>query len=243
MDNPLVWFWLLMGGSALAFFLNFKRWFKALLAFALGWLVLMSATPFPQWLARKLESRYPPFTLEKNALDSTNLNILILGGGHVVSPQLPAINQLSMEAVGRLTEGIRVHQMLPGSKLVCSGYSASNRSTQAEMLAAGAIELGVKPIDTLLSITPSNTWEELVVYRSRFGIRPFILVTSAIHMPRAMAVCNELGLKALPAPTNHLLKIDPQVSPYDFTPSYHKIMLMQRVLHEYLGMILFNFKT
>jgi len=233
MDNPLLFFWI-GTGITFTYFLIRKKVMRAVLGLSLLWLFLISSTPVPQWLVYRLEKQYPVFAFsEKMRTDSTN--ILILGGGHAIAPGLPAIDQLSLDALGRLSEAIRIYNAGVGMKLVCSGSSATQRTTQAEMLALAAIELGIHPIDTLLSKAPRNTSEEIAAYKARFGTAPFILVTSAVHMPRAMKLCMVNGLAAIPAPTNHLLKDDPMRTRYDFIPSYHKIMLMQRSMHEFLG--------
>ncbi len=184
----------------------------------------------------RLEKQYSVFEIDKN-LHVDSIKILILGGGHSIDPNHPAIDQLSLDALGRLSEGIRIYRIVKGAKLVCSGASASNRITQAEMLALAAIELGISPEDTLLSKLPINTSQEIITYSSRFGKAPFILVTSAIHMPRAMEFCSKNDLMPTPAPTNYLIKNDISVNKYDFIPSYFKIMLMQRAMHEYLGIL------
>lgn len=56
---------------------------------------------------------------------------------------LSANNQLSTTAVGRLTEGIRIHRMLPGSRLILSGYGGDSNVTQALVLYRTALLLGV----------------------------------------------------------------------------------------------------
>ena len=60
-------------------------------------------------------------TIEPVKVDT---DILILGGGHTNDSRLPANNQLSTNALGRLAEGIRIHRELPGSKIITSAYYA-----------------------------------------------------------------------------------------------------------------------
>ncbi|MCB9352647.1 MAG: hypothetical protein H6573_34955 [Lewinellaceae bacterium] len=58
---------------------------------------------------------------------------------------------------------------VPDSQLVCSGYSSSGRTAQAEVLAQAAVLLGVSPADTLMVKTPAHTEAEAIDYAARFG--------------------------------------------------------------------------
>lgn len=207
---------------------------------ALVWLVVSSTSPIPQWLTLRLESTHKVIDLE-GLKKSDSIHILVLGGGHIVDPDLPALDQLSHDALGRVAEAIRIHHRIPESKIVCSGFSATNRITQAEMLGLAAIELGIKPSDTLLTMRPNNTKAEAEHYAKRFGSNyTLILVTNAIHMKRAIKYFQHNGLRPIPAPTNHLIKRDPTKSLYTFFPSTSKMMMTQHLLHEYGGLIEFQ---
>ncbi len=197
---------------------------------------LISVTPFSQWIIFNLESKYKPLQIEQISTESS-INILILGGGHAIAPDLPASGQLMSSALARLAEGIRIYNQIPESRLICSGNSMSRRTTQAEMLANAAIELGVSPNDTIQNRSPQNTSEEIQAYKERFGDRsPVIVVTSAYHMKRALMICESEGLRAIPAPTDYYIKKDPQKSSFNFGPSILKIQMLQSALHEYAGM-------
>lgn len=208
-----------------------------LLALAIFWMFLISSTPFSQWMIFGLENKYKVFQPELVQGDSV-VHTLILGGGHVNAPDLPPGSQLSAPAMLRLAEGIRLYRQIPGSKIVCSGYSASKRTTQAEMLANTAIDLGVNAMDTLQNRSPKNTAAEIHAYKDRFGTSAtLIVVTSAHHMNRAMLLCEKKGLKALAAPTDFYIKNDTLRSNFDFYPSVIKLLMLENALHEYGGLI------
>ena len=69
-----------------------------------------------------LERSYPPLTDLNSLSNDIDVHIMVLGSGHTSDPALPANNQLSHNALGRLAEGIRLHRLLPGSKLITSGW-------------------------------------------------------------------------------------------------------------------------
>ncbi len=64
-----------------------------------------------------------------------------------------------------------------------------------------AVALGIAPSDTLQSTIPHNTETEAFAYAQRFGTQtPLILVTSTLHMPRALFWFQQQGIAAIPAP-------------------------------------------
>lgn len=202
-------------------------------------LFLVGTTKFlPHTMVRNLEDKYPrTVELPDSILHTSGVNILVLGGGHTIDSTLPPNDQLSLSALGRLSEGIRIHRLLPGSKLILSGFSATHRITQAEELALTAASLGVDPADMSLQKTPATTYEEAKFYKTHFdNTTPLILVTSAVHMPRAMMLFHSQGLHPIPAPTAHLIKID-KLSPPGPWPSLGNVTLLRNATHEYVGML------
>lgn len=219
-----------------------KRTAQIFAGLALIWFFLIFVSPLPPWLLHKLESRFSVLSIHSARGDSTH--ILVLGGGHSISPDLPPGHQLNAAALIRLVEAVRQYRHRPGSKIVCSGGSVSGRTPHATLLGLTALELGASPSDTILIITPTNTRDEAKTYARRFGKQHnLVLVTSAFHMERAMMYFHQLGLKPTPAITHQFVKIDPESANFNFVPSLMKIKMMEIVIHEYAGMLdaaLFN---
>lgn len=112
------------------------------------------------------------------------------------------------------------------------------------MLVRAAVVLGVPPKDTLWSPTPANTEEEAYAYASRFGARrPLILVTDALHIARAVFWFRHAGLSPVAAPANHYVKPDPIRSSYNFKPSTQKVIIMNKLIHEWAEMVYAKWKT
>lgn len=222
-----------------------KQWGKYCFIYAAGWLFFIAISPVPSWLAGRKEASFDIFSIEKFQIpDSATIHILVLGGGHSVSPSLPPNDQLSPNALARIVEGVRLHRLIPNSKLIGSGFSSTGRIPQARVLTNTAVALGVAPGDTLQIPDPYNTEAESKAYLKRFGSEdPLILVTDAIHMPRAMYWFRQAGCDPIPAPTNHLIKPDPDYSPFPFKPSIRKIEMMDKWLHEWVGMMYAKWKT
>ena len=66
------------------------------------------------------------------------------------------------------------------------------------------------------------------------GSEPFILVTSASHMPRSMVLFKSLGLNPIPAPTDfHKAKF----RGFFVLPRFDAFDQSQRAMYEYIGML------
>ena len=84
---------------------------------------------------------------------------------------------------------------------------------------------------------PKDTEEEAAAVKQAIGDAPFLLVTSASHLPRAMIFFQQEGLNPLPAPANQLA-IDSPLNPWERAiPSPVWLMHSDRVGYETLGRI------
>ncbi|WP_020538020.1 YdcF family protein [Lewinella cohaerens] len=243
--DPLLHFYLAAFIAALLYWRGKHQLAKITAIYSVFWLLLVSASPLPKFLAENRESRYTQLDDDIiNELEKQAVNILVLGAGHSNAPGFTVHDRLSEPALKRLLEGVRIKQQLPQAKLICSGYSASGRQPQAEVLAEMALQLGVAPQDTLLQPTAHNTEAEALAYRQRFSDTiPLVLVTSALHIPRALYWFRHHGLDPIPAPTNHLVMPDPGYESFAFKPSTRKIDISAKLLHEYAGMVHAWFKV
>lgn len=215
--------------------LRFKRSMQILVISTVTWFVLISTPLLPTLLLDSLESRYKPVypELMTDEEKNTAYHLVVLGGGHGYDDRLPANSLLSLQALARLNEGIRLHNQLPNSTLILSGYSASNRIPNAVMLRDTALLLGVDSERTYIIPEPANTFEEAKYYSERFGdMSPVILVTSASHMPRAAGVFQYFNIEILPSPTHYRIK-ESQKNRWFGWPSLSNISNLSSAMSEY----------
>ena len=225
---------------ATVFFLWRKRQniSKSFLVITVGWLLLISIPFLPNMLVIELEDRYTTFSVTSLINNQQPVNILVLGAGHSDDQRFPANDNLAEPALVRLSEGIRIHRLIPGSFIVASASGYKNGITQAEVTRNAAILLGVDPSRIKMQKKPENTKQEASEYKRMFGdTAQLILVTSAIHMPRAMKLFRKVGLNPLPAPTNHLIKKGKHRDFGWWMPSSGNIRKMESAVHEYVGLV------
>lgn len=205
--DPFNILWFMLLAVFVAWYLRKERQLKWLVIGAVAWFIIISTPLLPNILVNSLENRFSPIFVEELEHKEARYHIIVLGGGHGYDERLPANSLLSLTALGRLNEGIRLHRQLLNSKLVLSGFSASGRTSQAEMLQQTAILLGINEAATILQKEPGNTYEEARNYANNYGSKyPVILVTSAIHMPRAVMLFERFGVEVAASPANYRLR-------------------------------------
>jgi uncharacterized SAM-binding protein YcdF (DUF218 family) len=190
---------------------------------------------------RPLESRYPAFAVDGSEAASPGVRVpafvVVLGGGHVSDPSLPLTSQVNEAAVIRVVEGIRLQRLYPGSKLVVSGGKVFDPLPSAKLMADLAVELGVPREEIIQVDQPMDTAAEARRIAPIVGDAPFLLVTCAAHMPRAVALFERAGTHPIPAPTHHLARKRQGPSLGQFFPSAYNLAKVERVIHERVGMV------
>ena len=210
-------------------FINRYRLAKNFLALSFGILFLFSYSPFSNYLVKNLEEKYPKY--ENN---QTLKYIHVLGSGHSVDERQPISSKLDSSSVKRVLEGILIYKQITGSKIIFTGYEGDTNTTNAKMNATLAIALGVDEKDIIINGKPKDTKEEAEFTKTFVGSEPFVLVTSASHMPRAMRLFKSLGLNPIPAPTDFHKK---EYSTYLKLPTPSAFVNSQVAMHEYLGIL------
>ncbi|PPQ38038.1 Uncharacterized SAM-binding protein YcdF, DUF218 family [Rhodoblastus acidophilus] len=205
-------FWFLASPLHLSLFVAaFGLWLLArgrggagLVASGLGLLAVMTFLPLGAALLRPLEASFPALRLEEAAPDG----IIVLGGG-VDERITQARGQIQLnEAAERMTAGAALARAFPKAKLVFSGGSgALLRSGAPEADVARQLwrELGVPDERMMFEDRSRNTFENAVFTQELAhpgaGER-WLLVTSAWHMPRAMAAFRAQGMDPVAFPVD-----------------------------------------
>lgn len=205
--------------------------------------LVMSYDGIPNVLIKQLESKYPPLCLTgisdtavSNDISSVKW-IVVLGGGHISDPKIPITSQISGATLVRLIEGIRLHKKIPGSKIILSEGKVFDVAAGSEAMAEVAKAIGISQEDLILESESKDTADEARIIKPMIGDDKFILVTSAVHMPRSVAMFERLGMYPIPAPTDYLVIESQGTSPGDFFPNPGGMRRIETALHEYVGLV------
>jgi uncharacterized SAM-binding protein YcdF (DUF218 family) len=232
---------LMVCGLFLFWFTKRQKSGKILVSMGVIFLALLSYGAISDSLLGPLERTFPPLLMEKTSgpvpFDQPVKWIVVLGGGHISDPGLPMTSQLSFESLARLTEAVRLYRSLPRTKLILSGGAVFDPVSNARMYFKTARIMDIPARDLVLSEQGRDTEEEARLIEKMVGKDPLILVTSAYHMRRAMALFKKRGMDPIPAPAAYLVKERSYRDPGDFFPAAGNLQKTQMAVHEYLGII------
>ncbi len=225
-----------------------QRLQKALVLSALLVLSLASNTWAANLLVSSLESRFPaPEEVPEAEI------ILVLGGG--TEPPSSPRQMVEMNGAGdRMLYAAHLYQEGKAPLLLLSGGSIPWKNagmSAADQMAAVFEIMGVPREKLILEETSRNTYENALacapILQER-GIDRVILVTSAIHMPRAAASFEKQGIEIIPAPVDYLVTELDRFQPENFSweyilinslPSVGNLSYTSSACKEYLGMIIY----
>jgi uncharacterized SAM-binding protein YcdF (DUF218 family) len=231
---PSTFSFLLLGLAASLYLLGRRR--MAILIGALSFLALfVISLPITAYcLLKPLESSYLPFTVAGDDLDT----VAVLGAHYSYKSGFTPGATINAIGQARLIEGYRLWRQAPETRrIITSGYAGSdqqNLPSYAQAAKSFLVDLGV-PASKITAISePRDTAEEAAVLLAELGPTSFILVTSASHMPRSMALMQAQGLKPMPAPTAYMALKQPALFKM---PQAANLAAVDMAVHEYIGML------
>lgn len=227
------------------------RWQRICMLAALIVLLLGSNTWVAKTLTRSLEWRYlPPETYPQT-------EVIVVLGGSTGSAQYPRqIVEVSGAADRLLYAAHLYHQEVAPKLLLTAGYITwmNERNAPAEDMAEIMQMLGVPEEALWLETESRNTYENALFTRKILeaqGINRIVLVTSALHMPRSVALFEKQGFEVIPAPTDYNLTQAgwdrlwaPELSTqlFNLLPSVGNLQTTTYALKEYIGIVIYGLR-
>jgi uncharacterized SAM-binding protein YcdF (DUF218 family) len=211
---------------------------RALCALALALLWGGGCRIVSERLAGALENRTAPLAASEAPADA----IVVLGGG--IMPAVPPRRAPELSDAGdRVLEAARLWREGRAPLVVACGGSLDGASAESSDLATLLRFLGVAP-EVILEESLSRTTRENALETRRLldplAARRILLVTSALHMPRAAALFRGQGFEVVPAPTDWLV-VEPGPRSrlgvaFSLLPKVESLALTTRALREWLGL-------
>lgn len=229
----------LIWGIFLLWFSKKQKTGKSLVTLGIILLVLSSFKFASDAMLRPIEYKYPAFSngTEYNKTQSKPAFVVVLGGGHISSNELPLLSQIGSSSLVRLIEGIRIQREIKGSKLLLSAGKVFDPVSNAQIMTEIAKTIGVKEEDIIIESESKDTKDQARIIKNIAKDNKFVLVTSASHMPRSMALFKKMGMNPIPASTGHLVIKSNTLRPSVFFPSSGNIEKTERAVYESLGLI------
>lgn len=232
---------------ALAFvlsFTGFRRWLRAALGLAILGLYVAAMPVVGDALLLRLEERHPP----RPVADHAPADVAILLGGALGQPLLPRVEPDFGEPGDRIVHAWRLWREGKVARILVTGGNwpwQAAVAPEAALIAAILEELGVPPAAILVETGSRNTRENAVESRAiwdREGFRSGYLVTSAAHMPRALAVFRKAGLPVEPSATDLRVRRPVFESALDLLPDADALDRTEDALREALGLLVYRLR-
>jgi len=169
--------------------------------------------------------------------------IVVLSSGIIISPEGQVLDNHSIARLSKAHE-LHLQTKLP---IIVTGSSMPGRSTStvAELMRNWLLDRGVASARVIVEPRAQTTWENARYASdicSQFNWSSVVLVTSAVHMKRAVSSFEKFGLRVTPFPTDYMYD-HTKLSYVDFLPNQRALDANLAALHEYFGQLRYLIKS
>jgi len=211
----------------------------ALLIAAVAWLWLWSMPVFGGWVRCQLEQVYPAVPIEK--MESADA-IVVLGGG-TESPFPPRLYPEVTAAGDRMLHAARLYKAGKAPLIIASGGAGFRMpramDPEAEAIQSILEDLGV-PKSAVLIEKASRDTHENALFTKRIaderGFKKILLVTSALHMPRALEEFRAVCPETYPAAADFEIIFGGELTVFDWLPDVRALEGSSRAFKELVAL-------
>ena len=231
---PVPWMFLLL--IVLVFWQ--RRWARKLLFLTFCLIFALHSGIVGYWLRYPLESDYPA-VIEPTKREPYDAIVVLTGGIVPVSGLIP-FPSVDESMFRRLDEAWRLYRLRPKPIIVSGGHVNPFKPDMNENQIARdfLIQWGVQKNHVLAEDRSRDTFESAVAVEKilrQNGWKRYLLVTSAVHMPRSMLAFGSKAPEPIPAPGDFSLH-EFELTPLDLFPSEGAARGIFGSLHEYVGL-------
>jgi len=182
-----------------------------------------------------------PRTLDRVADAQGATAIVVLGAGAVTWGEGDlVVHQLSRRSVVNVLAAARIYRLLGGPPIIASGGIVSGESLQrseADVMADTLVGLGIPRARITIDRASTSTYEQAAnVAPLVKGHERFVLVTTPVHLRRAMALFEARGLHPVAGPSDlGALHEDPWASGA-LVPSTTALRASEMAIYEHLAL-------
>jgi len=223
-------------GLASAFAGRWRLGLGALVA-ALVAMLCIATLPIGASMLGSLEAQFPEPRIE-GPIDG----VIVLGGALNAEAYFVHPGSGLNSAVARIIEAARLARAYPTARIV---YSGGPRPSEAPNVNEGEaardllVMLGGDPARVTLDLDSRNTYESALEAARSIEPRPgarWVLVTSAFHMPRAVACFRAVGFPVIAFPVDFKYRQREKVG-FDFASGLADLDL---AAHEWVGLVAYR---
>ena len=198
---------------------------------------LLATRPVADLMLYPLEKQYNAPEIRTLKESGVNQVVVLTGGGFPVRGELLS-SALPPASLSRFISGLELASRIGSNPVIIfsgtAGRGIPDRKTSEEMRRLSVILI---PTQKALSETQSSSTAEHPGAIKRYVPGPFVLVTSAYHMPRTMRTFRKAGLSPVPYPVDFLTTGSYHWSAW--IPSFENLRELDIGLREYEALTLY----
>lgn len=201
-----------------------------------GWGALwIASSPFAA-IALSAALEPPPSALDEAlaSCDPARAALVVLSGGHRADdPAIPPSERLSAATQARVIGAARIQRAAGFAAVVVSAEGEATAEGMRELLVLLGVPRERVHLEHASTDTRTNAENSARLVRA-LGLERAVVVTSAVHVPRALAELRRAGLPAAGAPVDYVGRRGP-LSASTLLPSSSALFRTHAALHELLG--------
>ncbi len=214
---------------------------RPLLWLSVGIGYVFSTPLFADFLMTQLQS-HPALSAKEVKASGGRAIVVLSAGRNEQAAEFGGVDVVGENTFLRLRYAAHLHRMTGLPLLVSGGRPLGEEGPSLAHLMAESLQQDFG-IDTVWLEERSRTTGENALFSEEIltqkGIDTILLVTQAWHMPRSVAIFEQLGLKVIPAPTAFVGSGDDfQI----FLPSAKYLHATRYALHEMVGMLWYKIR-
>jgi uncharacterized SAM-binding protein YcdF (DUF218 family) len=221
-----------------------KKTGVALLFLSIGLLWISSTSVVSSYLARSLEQQFSPVPIKQSGKADA---IVVLGGG--IGKMDPPATEVDLSgSADRVLHGARLYRAGKAPLVIASGGAIpwmGSKRPESTVMTRLLQEWGVPASAIIVEPESRNTYQNAVntkkILKVR-GIDKVFLVTSAMHMRRALSTFKAVGINAIPSPTDYHVVGYKENTILDFLPNAEALVGTTLAMKEYLGMVVYKLR-
>jgi len=216
---------------------------RALCLAALALLLTFSSWTVANGLLTSLENQYPRMPIQSIPRAEA---IVALGGADSQDAAVPGEEPDLARSSDRLLYAARLYRAGKAPFILFSGGAIQEKNRGVEAAnAARLLREWLVPQNAIVLEGESRNTRENALFSMRIlrprGVSRIILVTSAFHMPRAVAVFRKVGFQVIPAPAD-FKSGDPDGVWPGVLPSVDALAMSQLAAKEWLGIFVYRLR-
>ncbi len=202
----------------------------------LTWVLAWSLPVTSLYFGGRLESQYP----KKPARDLPRADVIVIFGGNTQSNRANWFEPYNRAtAVDRVDLAEALYLASRAPRILISGSARDGKITEAQIIARQLRQRGIPDSALLLENDSRNTYENArftdIAMRGK-KLKTALLVTSALHMPRALGSLEKRGIQVTAASGAAQIVLPANHPPELWVPHLRSLEASRTIIKEYLGL-------